>query len=417
MKPPSAASQKRVTAENLVGLGAERLAEILASVAQTRADLKRRLRMELAAQQGPGPLAGEIDKRLGALEASRGRISWRQRPAFIRDLDALRDLIVTRLAPLDVAAAIERLWRFMDTAIPSTRRYRERNGELETIFTRAAADLGRLLGTTPSEPAATSLVESLAGNASGWKAWLPALLAEAPQPLAEHALRLMAERRGAEPGWITLIRHLADAAGDVDAFLATFRDEAKKSPQVAVELARRLLAAGRVEEAGGALKAAANAATPAAKATNVDFAWESLWIDYLDRAGRHDEAQAVRWASFERTLSVERLRAFAGRLPDFDDVEAEHRGFELAAKSRDFERGLRFLMEWPALLEASRMIEARSEDVDVAAEAAELWAGKLRRRYPKAAHLLLRRAAAIAFRRRDFKTCERLTAEADTISP
>jgi hypothetical protein len=104
-------------------------------------------------------------------------------------------------------------------------------------------------------------------------------------------------------------------------------------------------------------------------------------------------------------------------LPDFDDVEAEHRGFELAAKSRDFERGLRFLMEWPALLEASRMIEARSEDVDVAAETAELWAGKLRRRYPKAAHLLLRRAAAIAFRRRDFKTCERLTAEADTISP
>lgn len=35
---------------------------------------------------------------------------------------------------------------------------------------------------------------------------------------------------------------------------------------------------------------------------------------------------------------------------------------------------------------------------------------------PKAAYTLLRGAAAAAFRRRDFKTCDRLSAEADTIS-
>src|ERR1700761_3949302 len=112
----SSGSRKKVTAETLVGLGAERLAEILADVADTRVDLKRRLRMELAAEEGPGPLAVEIDKRLSSFETSRGQITWRQRPAFIRDLDALRELIVDRLAPLDVSAAIDRLWRFMDTA-------------------------------------------------------------------------------------------------------------------------------------------------------------------------------------------------------------------------------------------------------------------------------------------------------------
>src|SRR6201985_247920 len=133
----SSGSRKKVTAETLAGLGAERLAEILAEVAETRVDLKRRLRMELAAQQGPGPLTAELDKRLGAFETSRGRINWRAGPAFIRDLDALRDLITARLAPLDGAAAIDRLWRFMDAAPQSAGRYRDRNGELEGVFVRA----------------------------------------------------------------------------------------------------------------------------------------------------------------------------------------------------------------------------------------------------------------------------------------
>ena len=108
---------------------------------------------------------------------------------------------------------------------------------------------------------------------------------------------------------------------------------------------------------------------------------------------------------------------FISRLADFDDVEAETRAFERAASFPDFEKGLGFLMAWPALADAARMTEQRIDDVDVAPEQAELWAAKLRRRFPKAAHALLRRAAAAAFRRRDFKTCDRLSAEAETIDP
>mgnify|MGYP006951095696 CR=1 FL=1 len=415
MKRPSSGSQKKVTVENLIGLGAERLAEILVGVADTRADLKRRLRMELAAEQGPAPLAAEIDKRLNAFETSRGQITWRQRPAFIRDLDALRDLIVARLAKLDGSAAIERLWRFMDTARQSERRYRERNGEMEGVYERAAADLGELLATAAAGPAAALLVESITKHPLGWKTWLPAFLARASQPLAEAALRFMSERRGAVPGWITLIRQLADAADDVDAYRASYTPDSLGTPSVAAEVGRRLLGAGRVDEAGEALRLAAPEPNPRRK-LSIDLDWESVWIDYLDQAGRGDEAQAVRWASFERTLSVDRARAFIGRLDDFDDVEAENRAFEVAAKFADFEAGLRFLTEWPSLLEAARMIEARSDEAQVAPEAAELWAAKLRRRHPKAAHLLLRKAAAVAFRRGDFKTCDRLSAEAETIT-
>jgi hypothetical protein len=63
------------------------------------------------------------------------------------------------------------------------------------------------------------------------------------------------------------------------------------------------------------------------------------------------------------------------------------------------------------------MIERRGDEIQVVPDAAELWAAKLRRRQPQAAHQLLRKAAAAAFRRRDFKTCDRLTQEADTINP
>ena len=410
----SSGVRKKVTADTLVSLGADRLAEILADVAETRVDLKRRLRMELAAQEGPGPLAVEIDKRLGAFETSRGRIGWRQRPAFIRDLDALRDLIVARLAPLDLSAAIERLWRFMGTSTQSARRYRERNSELESLYARAAADLGHFLVGSPSGSAAATLVESLTSNVLGWKAWLPALLAEAPKPLAVDALQIMAERRGGGPGWITLIRHLADAAGDIGAFRATYSGDALNSAPVAVEVAQRHLAAGQLEEAGQALRAAAPKASARGKPT-VDFPWETLWIDYLERSGRKDEAQAIRWESFERTLSSERARAFIGRLADFDDVEAETRAFEIARAAGDFRQGLAFLMDWPALPEAARMIEQRSDEIQVDPEIAELWAAKLRRRFPKAAYILLRSAASAAFRRRDFKTSDRLSEEAETI--
>jgi hypothetical protein len=53
--------------------------------------------------------------------------------------------------------------------------------------------------------------------------------------------------------------------------------------------------------------------------------------------------------------------------------------FAHAAEHRDFQLGLQFLMAWPALPDASRMIEARKADIEVDAAEAELWAAKLRR--------------------------------------
>jgi hypothetical protein len=410
MKPPTVASLKKVTPENLARLGAERLAEIVAEAAETRPDLKRRLRMELAAAQGAEHLALELDKRLTTLEGSRGKISWRKRPAFVSDLEILRALIAERLAELDPVAALARMWPFMDLARRLGTRVRDKDGGVAATFDRAAADIGRLLGERGDARAIDGLVDAIARNPAAWADWLPAALASAPKPALEMLLARLRDRQGGSPGWAAILRQVADAGGDVDAYLATFTAQAVRTPAIAAEAAQRLLGAGRVEEAGRLLQAAGKA-SPA----EVDFEWETALIDYLEAAGQAEAAQTARWASFERTLSAERARAFTRRLPDFEDVEAENRAFEHASRHADTGRGLQFLMDWPAFPEAATMIEARADELQVSAEQAEFWAGRLRARQPRAAHTLLRKTAAAAFRRRDFATCDRLTQEADTI--
>lgn len=417
MKRPTAASLKKVTPENLANLGAERLAEILVAAALTRPELKRRLRMELAAEQGADHLLAEIDKRLGSLETSRSKVSWRQRPTFVRDLDGLRVLIAQRLAGLDPAAALDRMWRFMDLAGPLARRVRDRDGELAAVFARAAGDVGALLEASGDAEGAEALVEAVVRNPAGWTGWLPRVLERSPPGLARIALAAMAGRDGAVAGWMPPLRQLADAAGDFDAYRATFSAQALRTPEVAAELARRLLDSDRVEDAGRVLQLAApgGIGSPGggSQSAEVDFGWESVWIDYLDRAGQDEAAQAARWTSFERTLSAERLRAFTRRLADFDDVEAEGRAFAHAASHRDLPRALRLLMDWPALPEAAALIQARAAASGAALEPhAEAWAERLRARQPTAAGVLLQIAAQAAFRRRDRAAGEQLTQEA-----
>ncbi|WP_454718897.1 DUF6880 family protein [Caulobacter segnis] len=417
MAKPSLAGQKKVTAQNLAGLGAERLAQILVEVAQTRTDLKRRLRMELAAGLGASHLVPEIDKRLAALETSRGQVNWRQKPAFLRDLDALRGLIANRLGVEAQDAALERLWRFLATHPQAARRLKDRDDHFEAVYHTAAADLGALLAAHDPHLAANALVEAAAAAPQAWAAWAGAALTPIASATAAIALTLAQGKSRPMPGWMVFIRHLADAAGDVAAYAETFGQAALATPSVSVEVARRWLAAGRPAEAGAALRLAA----PKPKGllgrlAAPDFDWESVWIDYLDAAGDTDAAQAVRWASFQRTLEAQRAKAYVARLSGFDDVEAESEIFALAAAHENFEKGLSVLMAWPALAEASAMVMTRGDQARIDPEQAEAFAGKLRRRFPDAAERLLRGGAAAAFRRGALTLSDRLTQEAEAIA-
>ncbi len=118
------------------------------------------------------------------------------------------------------------------------------------------------------------------------------------------------------------------AQGDVDSFTAQYDSQTRKVPRIAAQIARRLLAAGRTEGALQTIEAAEHA-----RSGWFDFEWEDARIDVLDALGRSDDAQAVRWSCFERSLSLTHLRAYLKRLPDFDEIEAENRALDYAAKA------------------------------------------------------------------------------------
>jgi hypothetical protein len=79
--PHGMASKKTVTLENLAALGADRHAAILTELADDNADVKGRLRLELAAREGGDIIAAEFDRRISALKTV---WSFRPRPRMTR---------------------------------------------------------------------------------------------------------------------------------------------------------------------------------------------------------------------------------------------------------------------------------------------------------------------------------------------
>lgn len=406
MTKRTAASAKRLSAANLEAMGAPALAALLMELADSQPNLKRRLRMELAAEVGAADLAVEIDKRLAMIAGSKAKVSWRKRPELILDLDVLRRIIATRLGALDPGMAIPRLWAFLDLADGLSGRVKDPKGELEPVFADAAADLGGLAAQSPA--ARTDMVELVADIlARGGAAWGERLQAALPAFGKDFAAALLATLRArwaARPALKPsprMIRAIADAAGDADAFIETVPANLRQDPSTAAAIAGRLIAAGRIEEALGVLKRSdpRHRQRPLGARRDVGIeAWQDAWIEALERSGDTEAAQSERWEAFERTLSPDHLKAYLKRLADFDDVVATDKAMEIAARHTPFAEGLAFLIEWPAYLEAARMVMDRPDDIGGDIESLTEWANRLEGRYPSAALLLVRAALRACWR-------------------
>ena len=405
-KRPKSVS-KRLTQGNLEALGADRLAALLLELGDSQPSLKRRLRMELAAEVGPEDLAEEIDKRINALATSRAKVSWRKRGELIVDLHVVRRIIGGRLGELDAASGMTRLVAFLDLAEDLGLRVKDPKGELAAVFAAAAQDLGALAERAP--PAGPELVEQLTDilvrARPTWSAWLAAALPGLGAPFSGDLLRAIQAEVESRPSLrpsAQVLRVVADVAGDAEAFIATIPAALRAEPGTGAAIAGRLLEAGRVDDALRALQASdprnrggrrGLGRSEAEDGPGIE-AWQGAYIETLERSGKLEAAQAERWASFEQTLSADHLRAFVKRLADFDDVIATEKALDLAAAHERFEAGLDFLMTWPALPEAARMIVARRAEIEGAPTELAAWAERLEGRYPLAAMLLLRAAIA-----------------------
>lgn len=414
------ASKKTLTAGNLEALGAPRLAELLLEIAEGDAATKRRLRLELAAREAPERVAAEVRKRLAQIERARAFADWRKVRALATDLETQRRAIVEQVANVDAGEALDLMWRFMELAEPVHERSDDSNGEIGGVFNAACRALGPLAEGAKADPLALAdrVFDALDDNGYGQYDALIATLAPALGGKGLDRLRARLVEMSRTPvdkppadqrtaiGWgsggplyadevkassrastIRLaLREIADLQGDVRGFIEQYDEAARKAPRIAAEIARRLLAAGRADEALQTLEAAEHG-----RRTWPEFDWEDARIDVLDALGRGEDAQAARRSCFERTLSARHLRAWLDRLPDFDDDEAEQRALDHAERHANLLEALPFLVSWKALDRAARLVIGRKPELDgdhyeILSPAAEALAEK----QPLAATLLLR---------------------------
>ncbi|ANY82964.1 hypothetical protein BB934_32615 (plasmid) [Microvirga ossetica] len=422
------ASKKTLNAKNLEALGAERLAELLIEISRGNAVAQRRLRLELAGAASPADMVQEIRKRLTAFARSRSFVNWQQRKALVVDLETQKQAIA-QVATVDAAEALDPLWRFRALAHPIFGRCDDSSGNVIAVFQAACRDLGdtaNLANAAPNvlaEQAYRALIENEYGQYDGLiEVLAPALGPTGLDHLKQLILKLSQESRQkprAEErkvvGWgmvgplyadelaerhrSSMVRMaleaIADAQGDVDAFIAQQGEKPRRVPSVAVEIAQRLLAAGRTEEAWSAINA-----VDQDRPGWIPVEWEQTRIKVLEALGRADEVQAFRWACFERSLNPEHLRSYLKRLPDFDDLEAEERAIAHARSHPSVHQALSFLMTWPALDQAAHLALTRVDELngdfyEILAPAA----AALEAKYPLAATVLRRALIDFALER------------------
>lgn len=405
------ASRTTLNAKNLEALGSERLAALLIEISTGSAASKRRLRIELAGLQSSEEVAREVVKRLTTIDRSKSKIGWRRIKALKADLDTQRKVITDIIAADDPVEALQVMWRFMELANSVLARGPDTNDTILSIFRLACADLGAIAMRASLDRLvlAETAFRALLNNEFGQYDDLVSVLGPAlEKPALEHLKSLllqelsslneksedgkehrrlsytdMLEARKIENRIRASLRRIADAQGDVDAFIEMHRDQ-QDDPGAAIDSATRLLNAGRTAEA---LQLLLKVATEDRKL----FEWEAAFIAALEALGRTDEAQTLRWMSFERTLNVSHLRAYLKRMPDFDDMEAEEHALSHAAAYPDAHQALGFFLDWPHLRNAAELVLTRLAELDgsdheLLTRAAE----NLSDRHPLAAVILLR---------------------------
>ena len=414
------ASKTTLNAKNLETLGTARLAELLIEISTGSAVAKRRLRLELAGAQSPKEAGREVAKRLSSIARARSFVNWKNRKPLVTDLESQLRAIKEQIAPDDPAEGLALLWRFIQVATPVFERCDDSSGIVIEVFHDACALLCEiaLAAGTPPEVLADAAIDALRDNGYGQYDGLITILTPALGEVGLAHLKQRIETMAATPvpvppkgeweavgygsGGTTYahemeersrqsmvgmaLKDIADAMGDVDAFIAQYDPKTRKVPKIAAEIAARLLAADRAEDALGFIERA--------EVDNdrwVPREWQDTRLEVLEALDRKDEAQAFRWSCFESTLNSEYLRAFLKRLPDFEDIDAEERAMDHAAAHTRVTPALGFFLDWPSPDRAARLLidrhaEINGDHYEFLVPAAEA----LSERHPLAATLALR---------------------------
>lgn len=386
-------SKTSLTKKNLVPLGAERLADLLLEVTKGSAALQRRVRLELSASQGAAEVMQDVRKRYGSLRRATGRVSWRKRRVLAKELGDILGLIEAHVAPEALDDAFELLWEFLHLAPGIHERTDDSSGHITEVMRSAMAAVKAIAprlgmgatalaervfealqdnGYAAFDGAIVALAEALGPKGLEHLKGLAQAAEAAPLTAAELArydfvrdatrqAKMAQEARGLTYG--IMLQDIADLQNDVDAYMARYSAEQLTYSTIAPDIAARLLAAGRAEEALQVIERA-RARRQGKEAFFDHEALDAGYLACLGALGRGDAAQAFLWDSFCQGLNADHLRKHLKTLPDFDDIEAEDRAMAVAAAHSDFAAALAFFINWPALGHAARLVLARADALD-----------------------------------------------------
>jgi hypothetical protein len=393
------ASKKTLNAVNLETLGATRLAELLIEISAGDATAKRRLRLELAGEDGPLEVAKEIKKRLATIARSKSFVDWQNIDDLYDDLDAQRKAIMEFVAEFDPVAALDLMWLFLKLSPSVFERCDDSNGDIGHVFFLACSNLGEIARLRPFDKKnlANHIFEALANNNYGQYS---SLLESLHKELGNEGLEYLKQKiltiqllntpdakDRFKNYWIKeKLKEIADLQGDIDGFIAQHDEQEKKIPYSATLIAKRLFAVGRYTEAWQIIE---NTELSLSGASQEE--WKSIRIDLLDALDRGEEAQNARWACFEQTLSINHLKNWLKRHDNSDSFDLEEKAFNYAAQFQSCYVAIAFFLSWPALDWLSALIIKRSSELDGNLyEMLVSVADDLMEKYPLAATITLR---------------------------
>jgi hypothetical protein len=305
--------------EDVARLGADRLAALVVDHALHDAGLAQALRLALATSGSDQELVEVFAGELDAIEANRPHYDDGSGQDLARSIDRIRTAVSRDLVSRAPRAAANLLRRLMRLHASITAQVRDRDGVIGSAIEDAITDFGHACAALPDndrrrlpgEIAALVLEDNYGARRRLFPSCREAL---GPDGLAEleGLFRQGLDKAGntSSPdryqACLQGLAEVADARGDVDSFIEV-QHLAGTEERAVMDIANRLVGAGRLDEALQRLEHAAGG-----EQRHYDLA--DLRIEVLDRLGRGDEAQQVRWGMFLRTLSAATLEGYLSRL-------------------------------------------------------------------------------------------------------
>ena len=401
---PGRRGGEELMVEQVERLGVRRLAEIVVNHCQRDERLHQTVRIALAASTPGGLLVKTLATAIDAVRASRHFYGYRESNDLAHELDRIRQGITEYLLPAQPSAAAELLGRLIRLDANVYERSDDSDGVIGDVIGEAVNDCGRAWAAVPaSDPKilAAEVFDLFTTDEYGARGEVITAFSEAlGAPGLDELERMVRERLDHAPAGkhdyrqrvlTTALENIADGRGDVDGYIAAQRLAGTENLAVK-EIGERLLAAGRLAEA---LHWVDCPDVPEHKRGDIG----PLKVNILDRLGRTEDAQAVRWSIFATSLSAGILDEYLTRLPQDIVAEARQRAIATACRYPDVHQSLHLLAELSPDIAADLVHRRLGEIRGEAYWALRLVADRLTESHPVAAILLYRQMADAVLRR------------------